>query len=112
RAGRTDVAAVARWRRVRVRVAVDVARRGDQEAGALELREAEGVVRSVAADLERVQRQPEVVDRAGRAREVVDEVDGPGDLEMVDQVVVDELELRRPEVLDVLQRCSLEVVDA
>ena len=69
RADRVDVAPVGLGLRVHLRVAVDLARRGEQEPGALELREAERVVRPVRADLQRVQRQAQVVDRAGeRAR--------------------------------------------
>ncbi len=113
RADRVDVTPVGLGLRVHLRVAVHLARRGEQEARALHLREAERVVRPVRADLERLQRQPQVVDRARRAREVVDEVD----------------RLRRSrraasgragtktngvaaEVLDVRERAGLEVVDA
>src|SRR5439155_3539432 len=98
--------------RMHLRVAVDLARRRDQEAGALELRETERVVRAVRADLQRVQRQPQVVDRARRTREVVDDIDRPLDLEVLGDVVVDEEELVGAEVLDVLQRGRLEVVYA
>ena len=70
RADRVDVAPVGLGLRVHLRVAVDLAGRGEQEARALALRQAERVVRAVGADLERVQRQPQVVDRAapGEAR--------------------------------------------
>ena len=82
RADRVHVAPVGLRLRVHLRVAVDLARRGEQEARALPLREAERVVRAVRADLERVQRQAQVVDRARERREVVDEVDRLVDLEM------------------------------
>ena len=75
RADRVDVAPVVLLLRVDLGVAVDLAGRGDQEAGALELGDPEHVVGAVGADLERVQRQPQVVDRARRRGEVVDEVD-------------------------------------
>ena len=85
RADRVDVAPVGLGLRVHLRVAVDLARRRDQEARAVLLGEAERVVRAVGADLQRVQRQAQVVDRRGGRREVVDEVDRP----------LDEVRLRR-----------------
>ncbi len=104
RADRVHVAPVALRLRMHLRVAVDLARRADQEAGALPLREPECVVRPVGADLERVQRQPQVVDRAGEGREVVDVVDRAGDLDVLDEVVIDELEFRGArDVRDVLE---------
>ena len=112
RADRVDVAPVVLGLRVDLGVAVDLAGRGDQEAGALELGDAEHVVGAVRADLERVQRQPQVVDRAGRRGEVVDEVDVLGDVDVLDDVDVAEVEGRVADVLDVLQRAGLEVVDA
>ena len=112
-ADRVDVAPVGLRLGVHLRVAVDLARRGDQEARALELRQAEHVVRPVGADLERVQRQAQVVDRAGRAREVEDEVDALLDEEGLGDVVVDEEELVAVvQMFDVLQRPRVEVVDA
>ena len=98
--------------RVHLRVAVDLARRREQEAGALELGETERVVRAVRADLERVQRQPHVVDRACQRGEVVDEVDRLLDLDVERDVVVAEVEGLVAQVLDVRQRARLEVVDA
>ena len=95
RADRVDVAPVRLRLRMHLRVAVDLARRGEQEARALELGEAERVVRPVRADLERLQRQAQVVDRARRAREVVDEVDRLVDPDRVRQVVREEDELVR-----------------
>ena len=94
------------------RVAVDLAGGGEQEARALELGQPERVVGAVGADLERVQRQAQVVDRAGRAGEVVDEVDAPVDLEMLGHVVIEEDEVAVADVLDVLERAGVEVVDA
>src|SRR5207247_5229295 len=83
------------------------------EAGALELRQAEQVVRTVRADLERVQREPQVVDRARGAGEMEDEVDGLLDEERLGQILVDEDEVGAVlDVLDVLQRARVEVVDA
>ena len=67
---------------------------------------------AVRADLERVQRQPQVVDRAGRRGEVVDEVDVLGNVDLLDDVDVAEVEGVVADVLDVLQRPRLQVVDA
>ena len=86
-ADRVDVAPVGLRLRVHLRIAVDLARRGQEEAGALELRQPERVVRPVRADLQRLQRQPQVVDRARRAREVVDEVDRLLDPDRLGQIM-------------------------
>src|SRR5436189_83059 len=110
-ANRVDIAPVRLRLRVDLGVAVDLARRGEEEARPLELRQPEHVVRAVGADLEGVQREPLVVDRAGRARQVVDDVDGLGDLQVVDEVVVAEDEAVVANVLDVLERSRVEVVD-
>jgi RNase P/RNase MRP subunit p29 len=96
---------------VHLGIAVDLARRREQEASPLELREPERVVRPVGADLERLQRQAQVVDRAGRAGQVVDEINWLLDLEVARQVEVEKEELLASVVLDVLQRPRLEVVD-
>ena len=112
RADRVDVAPVRLRLRVHLRVAVDLARGGEQEACALPLREPERVVRAVRADLERVQRHAQVVDRARERGEVVDEVDGLGDLDVLGDVVVEERERVAPKVLDVRERARDEVVDA
>ena len=93
RADRVDVAPVGLGLRVHLRVAVDLARRGDQEARALPLREAERVVRAVRADLQRRERRAQVVDRARERGEVEDEVDALVDPDRLDDVVVDEREL-------------------
>jgi hypothetical protein len=98
---------------VHKRVAVDLARRREQEARAVVLRQAERVVGAVGADLERMQGQPRIVDRAGGRGHVVDEVDGLVDLVMRGDVEHLEAEVRPVlEVPDVLQRSRLEVVDA
>ena len=76
------------------------------------LGQAERVVGAVGADLERVQRQPQVVDRRRGRGEVVDEVDRLVDEERLDDVLVQERELGHADVLDVGERAGLEVVDA
>ena len=108
---RVDVPPVRLRLRVHERVAVDLRGREEQEACTLELGETQRIVCSVRADLERVQRHTEVVDRARQRRQVVDEVDRPVDLQVPGHVVVDEEEAPRPVVLDVLQRAGFQVVD-
>src|SRR4051812_26124045 len=76
--------------RVHLRVAVHLARRRDQEARTLELREAERVVRAIRADLQRVQRHPQVVLRRRQRGEVVDEVDALVALDQNGEDPVDE----------------------
>src|SRR5204863_8466045 len=80
--------------------------------GALELREPERVVGAVRADLESLQRQTRVVDRACRARQVEDEIDRLCDLDMSGDVVIQERERVAAEVLHVLEASCLEAVDA
>src|SRR2546423_6409930 len=107
-----DVPPVALRLRMDERVAVHLARRGEQEARALVLREAERVVGPVRADLERVQRHAQVVDRARERGQVEDDVDRLADLDVLDDVVVEEDEVAVPDVLEVRERARLEVVDA
>ena len=112
RPDRVDVTPVGLGLGMHLRVAVDLAGRGDQEAGAVRLGQAERVVRPVGADLQRVQRQAQVVDRRGGRGEVVDEVD-----RLVDEVRLDDVEVQVTnfavaDVLDVGQRARLEVVHA
>src|SRR6266511_934786 len=100
-ADRVDVAPVALWLRVHLGVAVDLAGRGEQEASALLLGEAKGVVGSQRADLERLDRVAQVVDRAGGRGEMEHRVDRPGDVDVVGHVHLDELEVLAAEILDV-----------
>src|SRR2546430_14555290 len=112
RADRVDVPPVALRLRMHLRVAVDLARRGEQEAGALPLRQTERVMRPVRADLQRVERLAQVVDRACERGEVVDEIDGPVDLDRVDDVVIEEDEIVVAQMLQIFERAGLEVVHA
>jgi hypothetical protein len=98
--------------RVDLRVAVDLARRGGQEPGAVLLGQPEGVVGPVGADLERVQREAQIVNRRGGRGQVVDEVDRLVDEVRLDDVEVLVHEVLGADVLDVGQRAGLEVVDA
>src|SRR5262249_54245286 len=94
------------------RVAVDLARRCQQEASPLELRQPEGVVRAVRADPERMERHSQVVDRAGKGGKVEDEIDGLVDGDVLRDVVVHEDELVLADVLHVLKGACYEAVDA
>jgi hypothetical protein len=78
------------------RVAIDLAGGGDQEASALGLGQAERVVGAVGADLERVQRQAQVVDRRGGRGQVVDEIDV-----LLDEVRLDDVHPHVHEALGV-----------
>ena len=108
---RVDVAPVGLRLRMHLRITVDLARRGEQEARALELRQPERVMGAVRADLQGLQRQPQIVDRARRARQVIDEIHRLLDPDRLGQIVRDERELVLPHVLDVRQRARLQVVD-
>ena len=113
RADRVDVAPVRLPLRMLLRIAVDLARRRDQKARALGLGQPERVMGAVGADLQRVQRQAQVVDRRGGRGEVVDEVDGLVDEVRLDDVHADVHEqVGVADVLDVGQRAGLEVVHA
>jgi hypothetical protein len=58
-----------------------------------------------------VQRLPQIVDRARERGQVVDEVDRPRHVNVLDDVVVQELEVAAADVLEVRERRRLEVVD-
>jgi hypothetical protein len=85
------------------RVAVHLARRCEQEARALPLRETERVVGPVRADLQRLERQAEIVDWARGTRQMEDQVDGLVDLEVTCQIVIEEFEGLTAKMLDVVQ---------
>ena len=94
------------------RIAVDLGGRGDDEARALGLGQAERLVRAERADLQRLDRQLEVVDRAGGAGPVQDEVDRAVDVDVVGDVVLDEREVAVHQVRDVRGVAGEQVVDA
>ena len=76
------------------------------------LGEAERVVRAERTDLERLDREFEVIDGAGRAGEVEHVVDRIADLQRVGDVVADELEARiAPERVEVFEVAGEQVVD-
>ena len=93
RADRVDVAPVGFLLRMLQRIAVDLGCRGEDERRALGLGQAERLVRAQRADLQRRDRQLEVVDRARRAGPVQHEVDRPLDVDVVRDVVLDEREV-------------------
>ena len=111
-ADRVHVAPVRLGLRVHLRVAVDLARGGEQEPGTLDLGQPEHVVRPVGAHLERVEGQAQVVDGARRAGEVKDHVHGLLEKEWLGEVVLNEPKIRTiPDVLNVLERAGIEVVN-
>ena len=69
-------------------------------------------MRAERADLQRRNRQLEVVDRAGRAGPVQHVVDRSFDVDVVGDVVLDELEIAIAQVRDVGQVAGQQVVDA
>src|SRR5688572_33295016 len=71
-----------------------------------------GVVRAERADLHRLDRQLEVVDRAGRTGPVQHVVDRAVDVDVPRDVVPDELEVTVAQVGDVGQVAGQQVVDA
>ena len=94
------------------RIAVHLGGRGEDEPRALGLGEAERLVGAERADLQRRNRQLEVVDRARRARPVQHEIDRPLDIDVVGDVVLDEREVTVDEVRDVFGGAGQQVVDA
>ena len=82
RADRVDVAPVALRLGVDLGVAVDLGGRRQEEPGVLGLGQAQGVVGAERADLEGLDRELEVVDRAGRGGEVQHAVERPVDVDV------------------------------
>ena len=76
------------------RVTVDFRCRREQKSRALRLRETEGLMGAERPDLERLDRQLQVIDRACRAREVQHTLERPFQLDEVGHVVQDQLEAR------------------
>ena len=109
---RVDVAVVRLGLRVHVGIAVDLARRREQEAGVVREREVERAARAERADVDRLERDREVLGRARRAREVQHAVDVAVDRDLVAHVGADEREARvLGEVRDVLEPARRQVVD-
>ena len=76
------------------------------------MRQAQRLVRPQRADLQRRNRQLEIVDRARRAGPVQHVVHRPVDVDVVGDVVLDELEVAIGEVRDVGDIAGQQVVDA
>ena len=112
RPDRIHVAPVRFLLRVLERVAVHFRGRRDHEARALRLRESQRLVGAERADLQRRNRQLEVIDRARRARPVQHEVDRPLDVDVIGHVVLDEREVAIDEMRDVRRVARQQVVDA
>jgi hypothetical protein len=69
-------------------------------------------VRAERADLQRRNRQFQIIDRARRARPVKDEIDRSLDVDVVRDVVLDEREVAIREMRDVCRVAREQVVDA
>ena len=94
------------------RIAVALARRGEEKARAFGLGQAERVVRAERADFQRRDRVLEVIDRRGRRGEVEDEIHVVRQEDVVRDVVLDEaVVLVAREVLDVRALPGDEIVD-
>jgi hypothetical protein len=97
---------------VDLRIAINLGGRGQEEPGPLELGQPEHVMSPVRPDLEGVQREARVVDRTRRRCEVVDEVDFVVQEHRLGEVRHQEREGGIADVLDVLERAGVEVVEA
>src|SRR5258707_14150351 len=111
RADGVDIAPVVLLLRMDERVAIDFRRGSEQEASVLGFGEAERFVRAEGADLERLDRQLQVVDRAGWGGKVQEGVDGAFNVNEGSNVVLDEEEpLTAGQVLNVGSVAGDEVV--
>src|SRR5262245_50128884 len=93
------------------RIAVDLGGRRDDKASLLLHCQAERVVRAERADLQRLNRELEIVDRTCRACPVKNEIDGAVDVDVPSNVVPDEFEIPVTQVRDVGQIAGEQVVD-
>ena len=113
RADRVDVPPVGLGLRVHLRVAVRLGGRREQEARLLALREVQGVQGADRPDAQRLDRQPQVVERGGGRGEVQHRLDGPVDPDDLGDVGADQFE--RPDVgqvHDVRRGTGRQVVEA
>ena len=107
-----DVAPVFLGLRMDERVAVAFGGGGEQEPRALCLGQAERVVRAERTDLERLDRQLEIIDRAGRRGEVENIVHRAGEIDELRHIMLDELKSRvAREMRDIIGIARDEVVD-
>ena len=113
RADGADVAPVFLGLRMHERVAVNFRGRGDQKSCALVLRQAERLVRAERADLERLDGNFQVVNRAGRRGEMPDVIHRAVEENKLGDVLLDELEIPvAAEVRDVVHRAGDKIVEA
>ncbi len=112
RADGVDVAPVGLGLGVDLRVAVDLAGRGEHEPCPLVARQAQCLVGAEAPDLQGLDGQLEVVDRRRRRGPVQHEVHRARDVEVLGHVVVQELEpVVAEQVLDVVGPAGRQVVE-
>ena len=98
--------------RMNERIAVALGSRGEDECRAFVLGQTERVVRSERADFESRNRNAQVIDRAGRTREMPNIIDLTRDVDEVGDIVADEFVVLVPgEMLDVRDIASDEAVD-
>jgi len=75
------------------RVAVDFGCGGEQELGALVERQAERVVCAKRPDLERLNRQFQIINRAGGGRKVQNRINRAGNVDIIGNIMPDEVEV-------------------
>ncbi len=92
RPNRIDVSPVVLALGMHERVAVHLGSRGEQEPRALSLRDAEGIVGTERADLQRLNRQLQIVEGRRGTREVQDPVEVTVEANVLGDVVLDERE--------------------
>src|SRR5687768_5757137 len=113
RTHRIDVPPVRLGLWMNLRIAVDLGRRCEQVTRPLLLRDAERLVGAQTPDLQRLDRQLEVVDGTGGAGEVEHAVERPLHEDVIGDVVLDEMETGPAEqVCDVVGRTGYEVIHA
>ena len=95
------------------RVAVNLRGRGDEEAGVLVFGEAKRLVRAERADLHGLDRDLQVINRAGGRGEVPDVIHRTVEEDEFRHVLLDEFEVRvAAEVDDVVHRAGDKIVEA
>ena len=94
-------------------IAVNFRGGGDQKAGAFVLGQAQGLVRAQRTDLQRLDRQFEIINRAGRRGEVPDIVHGFIEKDEFGDILLDEFEVPvAAQMGDVVHAAGDEVINA
>ena len=93
RADGVHVAPVFLGLRMHERIAVNLRGGGDEEAGVLVLRQAERLVRAERADLQRLDREFQVIHRAGRRGEMPDVIHRAVEEDELGDILLDEFEI-------------------